>query len=291
MNNLVVRTLSGIVFILLLIFCVLWSPLTYVILFSAVLLIMMYEYMNITIGAKNNFFEKVLALGGGLMLFLISFLICAYGLHAKYLAVALIPIIFIYIYSLYIKSYNINQLSKDNTDKKVINGYNNYTYILTSFVYVAIPFSLLNIILFNGNGEYYGNILLGMLIILWCTDVGAYCAGSTLGQKFGGKLFPSISPKKSWIGFWGGMLASIIGGIILFYCNIFPFSMLHTILISIIICIFAVFGDLVESQLKRNFGVKDSGSIMPGHGGMLDRFDGALLAFPMAVIYIILFVN
>ena len=93
------------------------------------------------------------------------------------------------------------------------------------------------------------------------------------------------------MGFWGGLITCIIGSIILFYCYMLEFSIIESIIISIIICIFAVFGDLVESQLKRNFGIKDSGSIMPGHGGMLDRFDGALLSFPLAVIYIILFVN
>lgn len=291
MNNLVVRTISGIIFIALLIFCVLWSQVTYLALFSIIILLMMYEYVTITTGKTSNFFEKVLAMGAGFMFFIITYFISAYDMEPKYLIITLLPFIIIYIYSLYIKQYNLNHPIIGSENKVIANGYNNFTYIITSFVYIALPLSSLNFILFKPQGLYYGNILLSMLIILWCTDVGAYCAGSTLGQKFGGKLFPSVSPKKSWIGFWGGLSASIIGAIILYYCNMLPFSITESVILSIIICIFAVFGDLVESQLKRNFGVKDSGSIMPGHGGMLDRFDGALLAFPMAVIYILLFVN
>ena len=103
---------------------------------------------------------------------------------------------------------------------------------------------------------------MSLLILLWCADVGAYCFGSLLGKKFGGKLFPSISPKKSWMGFWGGLITCIIGSIILFYCYMLEFSIIESIILSIIICFFAVFGDFVESLLKSNFGIKDSGSIM-----------------------------
>ena len=87
MNNLVVRTISGIVFIALLIFCVLWSPITYIILFSIIIAVMMNEYINITIGKQNNFFDRVLGIGAGVMLFLISFFVNAYGLNAKYLSI------------------------------------------------------------------------------------------------------------------------------------------------------------------------------------------------------------
>jgi phosphatidate cytidylyltransferase len=103
------------------------------------------------------------------------------------------------------------------------------------------------------------------------------------------RLFLSISPKKSWEGFFGGLILAVAGAVALRYLGLLDLSLCDAIVLGIIICIFGVVGDLVESQLKRNFGVKDSGSIMPGHGGMLDRFDGALLAFPVAIIYLIFF--
>ena len=134
-----------------------------------------------------------------------------------------------------------------------------------------------------------GNMSLAMMVMLWCTDVGAYRLGSSLGQLYGHRLFPSISPKKSWEGFFGGLVCSVAGAVLLRYFGLLELSLFDAIAVGIIICIFGVLGDLVESQLKRKFGVKDSGSIMPGHGGMLDRFDGALLAFPVAIIYIIFF--
>ena len=103
------------------------------------------------------------------------------------------------------------------------------------------------------------------------------------------QLFPSISPKKSWAGFFGGLACCIIAAVTMSYIDIFEISTTKAIVLGIIICIFGVWGDLTESQLKRNFGVKDSGRIMPGHGGMLDRFDAALLAFPAVVIFSLLF--
>ena len=128
--------------------------------------------------------------------------------------------------------------------------------------------------------------LLLLLSIAWVSDTGAYFVGTFLGKH---KMAPKISPKKSWEGFFGGLICSVAGAVVLRFTGLLDLSLFDAIAVGIIICIFGVLGDLVESQLKRNFGVKDSGSIMPGHGGMLDRFDGALLAFPVAIIYIIFF--
>jgi phosphatidate cytidylyltransferase len=141
---------------------------------------------------------------------------------------------------------------------------------------------------FNGNGDFNGKLLLAFFAIVWGSDVGAYLFGITLGQKYGKKLFPSISPKKSWEGYWGGLLLSLAAGYALYALNFIQYELIHVIIISLIINVTSTFGDLAESQLKRNFGVKDSGKIMPGHGGLLDRFDGALFAFPATVAYIII---
>ena len=139
--------------------------------------------------------------------------------------------------------------------------------------------------------EFRGGILLGFFIILWASDVGAYCFGCTMG-RMGPRLFPSVSPKKSWIGSIGGTACAIgAAALIHSFTELFPFSSADSLIIGALISIGGGFGDLVESQLKRNFGVKDSGSIMPGHGGMLDRFDGALIGFPMAIIYLEFFLK
>ena len=193
-----------------------------------------------------------------------------------------------------IKEFNVHNFSEENgIRKRTGNGFEMFPFIISSILYIAVPMSMCNLVIFNteaGGLQYSGFTLLSMFIILWATDVGAYCLGSTLGQRFGKRLFPSISPKKSWVGFCGGLICAILAAALLDYAGLLAIGLPKAVGLGIIICIFGVWGDLVESQFKRNFGVKDSGSIMPGHGGMLDRFDGALIAFPMAVIYLTLFV-
>jgi phosphatidate cytidylyltransferase len=159
--------------------------------------------------------------------------------------------------------------------------------VLTGTVYVALPFSLLaELALSNGNYDY--RIVLSLFIMLWSNDVGAYCFGLMFGRGGKHKLFERLSPKKSWEGFWGGLIAALSAGAVLHsaWDDRYSFGLFHWLMLSAVVSIAAVFGDLAESMLKRSAGIKDSGHIMPGHGGILDRFDGALLAFPCAMAYI-----
>ena len=137
-------------------------------------------------------------------------------------------------------------------------------------------------------------MLLCFFAIIWGSDVGAYLFGITLGQKYGKKLFPSISPKKSWIGFWGGMLLAIVVSITLYKLGWFPdftnsetTNIVNYISMAVLLHVVGVYGDLIESQWKRHYNVKDSGNIIPGHGGLLDRFDSALIAIPIGIIYLV----
>ena len=127
------------------------------------------------------------------------------------------------------------------------------------------------------------------MIIIWSSDVGAYLSGMAFGQKHGHKLFPSISPKKTWEGYFGGLVLALAAGWCIGYFSLVDFPWYHCLALAVLINVTSTVGDLAESQLKRNFGVKDAGRIMPGHGGLLVRFDGALLAFPATVLYIVLF--
>ena len=157
-------------------------------------------------------------------------------------------------------------------------------YTLLGILYIAVPLSLFNML-----GVQNRPVLLGLFIILWSSDVGAYVFGMLFGQKGKHKLFPSISPKKSWEGFIGGLLTALAAGYILLLVDMLPFDLIHVLIISLLIAVFGVFGDLAESMLKRSVGVKDSGHIMPGHGGLLDRFDAALFALPFTLFYIKIF--
>lgn len=292
MKNLIIRTISGLAFIIIMIGGILWGVLPYAVIMGLIIAMMMNEYINISVG-KKFLLHKWLAIATGELFFILLLLVKMQYLETEYLLLAFVPLIFIFIANLYVKDFNRHQVEECNgAERRVANGFELTPFFLSSILYIAIPMSTCNFVI-AGIGEevgYSGAVLLSMFIILWATDVGAYCLGSTLGQRFGKKLFPSISPKKSWIGFLGGLICAVLAAYLLQFVDLLPISMLSAVVLGIIICIFGVWGDLVESQLKRNFGVKDSGSIMPGHGGMLDRFDGALTAFPMAVIYLSLFV-
>lgn len=159
----------------------------------------------------------------------------------------------------------------------------NLSIAIFPVIYIAMPFGLL-----NGLGHIIGTdqsiwlLPLAFFIFIWTNDVGAYCVGCTIGRH---RLFERISPKKSWEGSIGGAVVTIAAAIVIW--NFFPiFNMWIWIGMAITTVVFGTFGDLAESLIKRELGVKDSGKILPGHGGLLDRFDSTLLAAPMVYAYI-----
>lgn len=233
---------------------------------------MMFEYLRMTLG-KKHLFAQFLSILTGVLLFAFLFFYKYHCLNERFIAI--IPILLAAIF--------ISLLFDKDSD-----SYRSYPYLLSGILYISLPFTL-SILLTSGvDGNFNGLLLLSLMIILWSNDVGAYIFGMSFGQKNGHKLFPSISPKKSWEGFFGGLLTSLLAGWLLSHYLLLPFGLLHSLVISLLICLFGTLGDLSESQLKRNFGVKDAGKIMPGHGGLLDRFDGALLSFPVVISYIYL---
>ena len=163
-----------------------------------------------------------------------------------------------------------------------------WAYTMLSQMYIALPFSLLNVLAFtaapNGSVSFNTLLPLSVFVFLWVNDSGAYCVGSLLGRH---KLFPRISPGKSWEGSIGGAVFVLAAAYAISY--FFDGGMLTTMQwlgLGLVVVVFGTWGDLVESLFKRTLGIKDSGSILPGHGGMLDRFDSSLLAIPAAVIYL-----
>ncbi len=273
MNSTVIRTISGTVFLAIMIGALLTGPIVFAFVMMFSIALMMTEYIQL--GVEKNFrVAKVLSIISGLILYLIIFLHKGYGLDIKYLYLLSIPVSAIFISLLYEKNGE---------------NYNSHPFLISAVIYTALPFALTSLIIFDQNSFYNPTILLSLLILTWSSDVGAYVIGMLFGQKNGHKLFPSISPKKSWEGFFGGLVFALIAAILIYYFNLVNFELLHIISISLIINLFGVLGDLVESQLKRNFGVKDSGRLMPGHGGLLDRFDSTLISFPLAIGYIKLF--
>ena len=162
--------------------------------------------------------------------------------------------------------------------------FTNIAFTFLGIFYIAVPFALLNIAVFE-DGYYNFEIILGCLLILWASDTGAYFAGTLFGKR---KLFERISPKKSWEGFFGGALLALIFayGMAYYFHSI---NLFQWMTVGIIIIVGGAFGDLVESLLKRSIEIKDSGDSLPGHGGFLDRFDGLLISAPFIVAFLEIF--
>ena len=173
---------------------------------------------------------------------------------------------------------------------KSANAVADWAYTMLGQLYIALPLALINILSFPVQDiQYYDMYLpLSVFILLWCNDAGAYCVGSLIGKH---KLFPRISPGKTWEGsIGGGVIAIIAAGIIGYLVNNSDAGHLLNVWewlgLAVIVVVFGTWGDLVESLFKRTIGIKDSGNILPGHGGMMDRFDSSLMAIPAAVIYL-----
>lgn len=278
MNNFVKRTISGVGFAAIMLAAFLTNKFVFGAVMLFALVVMMWEFLRMTCG-KEYRYSQILSILAGATLFTLVWLFKGFNFPGRLVILAFVPVFILMINSLYVK------------DKS---RFNKFANLYTAIVYIAVPWSVINFAVFGPEGEFNGMLLLSFFAIIWGSDVGAYLFGITLGQKYGKKLFPSISPKKSWIGFWGGMLMAILISVVLHYTGISPltsgrhtFDLVHCIAIAILLNIAGVYGDLIESQWKRHYDVKDSGTIIPGHGGLLDRFDSALIAIPIGIIYLV----
>lgn len=271
MNNFVKRTISGVGFGVIMLAALLTNKYVFGIVMLLSLVVMMSEFLKMTCG-RNYWFSQILSILAGATLFVLTFLYKGFQFPGRLVILVFIPVFILMINSLYVKD-------KSRFDK--------FSNLYTAILYIAVPWSLLNFAVFNATGEFNGILLLCFFAIIWGTDVGAYIFGISLGQKYGKKLFPSISPKKSWIGFWGGLLTAVGVAVAIHYLDIFCFDLIHCICMALLLSVTGVYGDLIESQWKRHYDVKDSGTLIPGHGGLLDRFDSALIAIPIGIIYLV----
>ncbi len=277
MGNFIKRTLSGVAFGAIMLAAFLTNKYVFGVVMLFSLVVMMWEFLKMTCG-RDYRFSQILSILAGATLFSLIYFYRAFGLDGKLVILAFVPVFVLMINSLYVK------------DKSRFDKFSNLYAVL---IYIAVPWSLLNFAVFPaGDGVFDGKILLCFFAIIWGTDVGAYLWGITLGQKYGKKLFPSISPKKSWIGFWGGLFTAVLVAVGLYYLGIFKLGntqcdLLDCICMALLLSVTGVYGDLIESQWKRHYNVKDSGTIIPGHGGLLDRFDSALIAIPIGIIYLV----
>ena len=272
MKNFIVRTITGVLFVAAIVTCFL-RPQAMILLFALVTGLTIWEFtglVNDRIGVTVN---RLITTVAGVYFFLAMAGFCS-GLTPPGVFVPyLLSIIYLLVAELYLKQ-----------DDPI----NDWAYTMMSQLYIALPFSLLNVLAFQSDAEgihYMWTVPLSVFVFLWINDTGAYLCGSLLGRH---KLFPRISPGKSWEGSIGGGILVVIIAVIISHLSPLTahLSTIEWTGLGLTIVVFGTWGDLVESLFKRTLGIKDSGSILPGHGGMLDRFDSALLAIPAAVIYL-----
>jgi len=264
-NNFFKRTLTAGAFVAVLLSATWYGRISFSVLFFIITFLGLWEFY--TMGEKTgNKPLKIIGTFSGAMLFL-SNAVAVSGDHDLRLLLINIPVLFsIFIFELFSKREN---------------PFGNIAFTLLGVFYVALPFSLLNHIL-TLSGVYNFEILFGCWFIIWSNDTGAYLTGSAFGKN---KIMPSVSPGKSWEGSVGG---AIIAYIITYIISGWYTSISRTdwYIIASILIVMGTLGDFVESLYKRSINVKDSGTLLPGHGGILDRFDSLILSIPFVFFYL-----
>lgn len=272
MKKFIVRAVAGAVFAAVLIGSILYGKSSFGALFLLVTMLATSEFCKLVKEYKNTTFSTWLAVLGGGYLFIATFMtiqgwnVSPLTLFTPYIAV----VAYVFIKQLF------------DTESKPLD---NYAYFTLSQAYIALPLALLNILATTGaeNGTTYNWLMpLSVFIFIWCNDSGAYCVGCTIGRH---KMFERISPKKTWEGFAGGTTIAVVAGIVMAqYFEVM--NVWEWIGMALTVVAASTLGDLIESGIKREMQIKDSGNFLPGHGGMLDRFDSTLLAVPCVVLYL-----
>ncbi|MCV2486933.1 phosphatidate cytidylyltransferase [Flavobacterium sp. SH_e] len=288
MNETLKRTISGAVYIALLLASILFSTESFITLFGVFLIITIYEFSNIV---KLN---KVFSIFFGILVYTAIILVSHYNkktslflndsfnsnisletnikqLDLVLLAVTIVVSIKCIIFLFYDSVQSVSTSSK-------------YLYLLG---YITLPFVFIVKISF-GTNDYNPKIILGLFVLIWTNDTFAYLVGKSMGKH---KLFERVSPKKTIEGFIGGVVFAAFAGFLISKLYIQPKpefsskSILIWTVIALIVSIFGTIGDLIESKFKRIAGIKDSGSIMPGHGGILDRLDSVIFVAPIIFLF------
>ena len=276
MKNFVVRTITAVFFVAAIVSCFL-RPEAMIFLFALVTGMTIWEFTGLVNDRNRVSVNQMISTVAGVYFFLAMAGFCSGITPPSIFVPYLVTLIYLMVAELYLKQED---------------PVHDWAYTMMSQLYIALPFSLLNVLAFRSTGydiQYTYLIPLAVFVFLWMNDTGAYLCGSLLGKH---KLFPRISPGKSWEGSIGGGILVVAIAVLIWYLtdkygvNDLGLNAYEWAGLGLTVVIFGTWGDLVESLFKRTLGIKDSGNILPGHGGMLDRFDSSLLAIPAAVVYL-----
>lgn len=272
MNNFTQRAITGLSFAFIMAASILLSPWSFVAIFFLISTLGLIEFYQLMKSDQSA--PQVIS---GVLIAQTLFLLLTYLLWSKSdfdLMLVAIPMV---------STVFIMELFRNKS-----HPFQNIAITLMGIVYLTLPMLLMVKIAFGFTpGDlipYHGEIIMGCILLVWASDTGAYMIGSKIGKN---RLFERISPKKSWEGFFGGMITSVLAAWLI-STWFEDLTMIEWMIISVIIVVTGTLGDLVESMLKRSLGVKDSGNILPGHGGILDRFDALLISIPFVFFYLFL---
>lgn len=274
-SSLLYRTLGAVLLVVAVFGCALLHPLCFAALFAVALTLMTNEFYRMALGRGTHIVSRVLAMCLITGTFLLSFLVKFYDLGLQYLLYAFPLLLAVLTAVLLDKSERIERLPAQDICFPMV-------YLLPSFV-------ISSLLLFDRSGEYSPYLFLAVMVLVWMSDVGAYALGMAFGQRENSrKLAPQISPKKSWAGVAGALLFTFVTAAVIYFTGIFDFPMWKWLVAAAIVVVLGILGDLFESLIKRHYALKDAGSIVIGHGGLLDRFDAALFAIPAVTIFFII---
>jgi phosphatidate cytidylyltransferase len=272
------RAITALIFVSVMLMGLYSGKASFALLFGVITALCLWEFFDIVFeeGKKRDYVRKGMAIFFGMLPYtavsLLHLNVLGFSANQLFLAsFALIPLVFLcFVFELFSKSEH---------------PFHNVALTLLGMTYISAPFAMLNLIAFDGN-SFSSNVVFGLLLMIWANDSGAYIVGSKLGKN---KLLPRISPKKTWEGFFGGVAVSFLAGWALshFFKQDNNLTLQNWLVLAGICSVFGTIGDLVESMLKRSFEVKDSGSLLPGHGGFLDRFDAFIFLIPFATAYLL----
>ncbi|NOX45468.1 MAG: phosphatidate cytidylyltransferase [Chlorobi bacterium] len=273
MKNLFTRAFSGAIYVILILVSIFWGPMAFAFLLFGFLVLSLREFMLLAKEGGNKLSGPLIYFIGIASFGLVT--LFSFGYAPLKFLVIIVPLVFLlFIVELY---------------GKLKTPIQNISYSILALVYIVLPLSLMNFffVKLDGDENYHKGLILAFFVIIWVNDTFAYLSGMLLGRH---KLFKSISPNKTWQGTIGGAAFSLIAAWI--FSIYFPWLGLTSWLaFASVLIIFGTFGDLIESMFKRRLGVKDSGDIMPGHGGILDRLDSLLIAAPFVFVFIILVIK
>lgn len=276
MRNFIIRTITAVFFVAAIVSCFL-RPEAMIFLFALVTGLTIWEFTGLVNDRGDVTVNQMISTVAGVFFFLAMAGYCSGITSASVFIPYLVTLIYLMVAELYLKQED---------------PVNDWAYTMMSQLYIALPFSLLNVLAFQSDADgvhFVWSIPLSVFIFLWINDAGAYICGSLLGRH---KLFPRISPGKSWEGSIGGGVLVVIVAVLVWHLseqyaqNPLGLSAIEWAGLGLVVVVFGTWGDLVESLFKRTLGIKNSGHILPGHGGMLDRFDSTLMAVPAAVVYL-----